>query len=281
MGGKDHLLPAFFNGQIICIMKRNVFFIGGILFLLISLSSYGQTKTDSLHVLFIGNSYTHFNDMPETVRKIASTQQVNLACTQFTPGGFFLSRHVKNEELIQAIKKGGWDYVIIQEQSAAPSMPTETVLQNTYPPAHTLDSLIRVYNQQAKVIFYMTWGHKDGCQDEVHNYPLNSTYEGMQERLKTSYLEMAYQNDAWCAPAGMAWKWVRAERPDYILYMPDRSHPSVLGSYLVANVIFCTIYQRPYQTQETSGCPAEQAEYIQQVAQQTVLTNLKLLNIEK
>lgn len=262
-------------------MRRKLFFTLGILFVLVSFSSYGQLKQDSLCVLFIGNSYTHFNDMPETVRKIASTQGVKLSCTQFTPGGFFLSGHLKSKELIQSIKKGGWDYVIIQEQSAAPSMPTRTVLQNTYPPAHTLDSLIRAHNEQAKVIFYMTWGHKDGCQDEVDNYPLNATYEGMQERLKTSYLEMAYQNDAWCAPVGMAWKRVRAERPDYVLYMPDCSHPSALGSYLAANVIFCTIYQRPYQTQENPGCSQEQAEYIQQVAQQTVLTNLKLLNIEK
>ena len=36
----------------------------------------------------------------------------------------------------------------------------------------------------------------------------------MQERLITSYLEMAYDNDAWCAPVGMAWRRVRAERPD-------------------------------------------------------------------
>lgn len=262
-------------------MKRSVLFTLGLFFLLVSLSGYAQEEKDSLRVLFIGNSYTYFNDMPETVHKIAATQGVNLSYTQFTPGGYFLSGHVKTKELIQSIKKGGWDYVIMQEQSAAPSMPTQTVLQNTYPPAHTLDSLIRTYNEQAKVIFYMTWGHKDGCQDEVANYPLNSTYEGMQERLKTSYLEMAYQNNAWCAPVGMAWERIRVERPDYILYMPDRSHPSALGSYLVANVIFSTIYQRPYQTQEIPGCPVEQAEYIQQVAQQTVFNNLKLLNIEK
>ena len=61
----------------------------------------------------------------------------------------------------------------------------------------------------------MTWAHKDGCLSPIADYPLIDTYTGMQERLKTSYLEMAYQNNAWCAPVGMVWQQVRRERPDY------------------------------------------------------------------
>lgn len=48
-----------------------------------------------------------------------------------------------------------------------------------------------------------------------------------------------------------------------------------------ANVIFTTIYGKPYQTACTLDFPAEQAEYIQRVAQQTVLENLTLLNIKR
>ena len=103
----------------------------------------------------------------------------------------------------------------------------------------------------------------------------------MQMRLITSYLEMAYINYAWCAPVGMAWQRVRRERPDYTLYRPDLSHPSDLGSYLAANVIFTVIYQRRYQTDYVMNIQREQAEYIQQVAQQTVFDNLELLNITK
>ena len=113
----------------------------------------------------------------------------------------------------------------------------------------------------------------------VAEYPLSNGYEGMQERLKTSYLEMAYDNGAWCAPVGMAWRAVRSERPDCILYRPDCYHPAVPGSYLAANVIFTTILQRPYQTAFTAELPAEQAEYLQRTAQRTVLDNLVLLNI--
>ena len=43
---------------------------------------------------------------------------------------------------------------------------------------------------------------------------------------------MAYDNGAWCAPVGIAWRRVRAERPDYVLYAQDCFHPGPLGSYL-------------------------------------------------
>ena len=117
----------------------------------------------------------------------------------------------------------------------------------------------------------MTWGHKYGNRKPVAEYPLMNEYEGMQERLKTSYLEMTYDNDAWCAPVGMAWRTVRRERPDCILYRPDCYPPAVPGSYLAANVIFTTIFQRPYQTAFTAELPAEQAEYLQQTAQRFAL----------
>ena len=235
--------------------------------------------TDSLRVLWVGNSYTYYNDMPSTVRQIAATQKVKLSCTRFLKGGERLSGHLKNQQLLDAIAAGGWDYVILQEQSSAPAMPTRQVAREVYPAARTLDSLVHVASPDARVIFYMTWGHKNGNRFPIPEYPPINRYETMQERLITSYLEMAYDNGAWCAPVGMAWRAVRSERPDCILYRPDCYHPAVPGSYLAANVIFTTILQRPYQTAFTAELPAEQAEYLQRTAQRTVLDNLVLLNI--
>ena len=206
--------------------------------------------TDSLRVLWVGNSYTYYNDMPSTVRQIAATQKVKLSCTRFLKGGERLSGH-------------------------------RQVAREVYPAARTLDSLVHVASPDARVIFYMTWGHKNGNRFPIPEYPPANSYGTMQERLITSYLEMAYDNDAWCAPVGMAWRRVRAERPDYVLYAQDCFHPGPLGSYLAANVIFTTIYGKPYQTACTLDFPAEQAEYIQRVAQQTVLENLTLLNIKR
>lgn len=250
----------------------------GFLLLLLPLGGFAQ-EGDSLRVLWVGNSFTYFNDLPDMVREIAATQGVKLSCTRYVKGGERLSGHLKNKELLKAIAVGGWDYVVLQEQSSAPSMPTEQVAREVYPAARALDSLVHTASPDAQVLFYMTWGHKNGCLSPVEGYPLIDSYEGMQMRLITSYLEMTYANDARCAPVGMAWRQVRRERPDCVLYRPDCFHPSKLGSYLAANVLFTTIYGKPYQTAFTAGFAAEQAEYIQRTAQRTVLENRALLNL--
>ena len=250
-----------------------------LLLILLPLGGMARTQQDSLRVLWVGNSFTYFNDLPAMVQQIASTQKMKISCTRFLKGGERFSGHLQNKKLLQALADGGWDYVVLQEQSSAPAMPTGQVAREVYPAARTLDSLVHAASPDARVIFYMTWGHKYGNRKPVAEYPLSNGYEGMQERLKTSYLEMAYDNGAWCAPVGMAWRAVRSERPDCILYRPDCYHPAVPGSYLAANVIFTTILQRPYQTAFTAELPAEQAEYLQRTAQQTVLDNLVLLNI--
>ena len=238
-----------------------------------------EQKQDSLKLLFVGNSYTYYNDLPDMVYQIAKSQRKPLSVRSVTKGGERLRGHLKNERLRKMLTEEQWDYVVLQEQSSDPARPTEFVVENVYPAAKSLDSLIHVGSPKARTIFYMTWGHKYGSTHKIENYPLVYTYQGMQERIKTSYLEMAYRNGASCAPVGMAWQRVRAERPDYQLYNQDLSHPSPLGSYLAAHVIYMTIFAKPYQSDYTAGFDAQTAEYIQQSAQKTVLENREILGL--
>ena len=98
-----------------------------LLLLLLPLGGMARTQQDSLRVLWIGNSFTYFNDLPAMVREIAATQKVKLSCTRFLKGGERFSGHLKNRELLRALADGGWDYVVLQEQSTAPAMPTGQV----------------------------------------------------------------------------------------------------------------------------------------------------------
>ena len=151
-------------------------------------------KQDSLRLLFIGNSYTYYNDLPAMVYEIAKTQKKKLSVKSITKGGERLRGHLKNEKVRKALTEEHWDFVILQEQSSDPARQSETVIANIYPAARELDSLIHVGSPEAHTIFYMTWGHKYGTTHKIENYPIAYTYEGMQERIKTSYLEMTYRN---------------------------------------------------------------------------------------
>lgn len=258
-------------------MKRMLFLL---LLILPCMAAAQQAQQDSLRVLFIGNSYTYYNDLPKMVGQLAKSQKKKLSVHSVTKGGERLKGHLANENLRRMLTTERWDYVILQEQSSAPAKQTESVIAEVYPAAEALDSLVHIGSPEAQTIFYMTWGHKYGSTHKIDNYPLAFTYEGMQERIKTIYLEMTYRTNAICAPVGMAWERVREERSDYQLYNQDLSHPSPLGSYLAANVIYMTIFCQPYQSDYTHDFDSTVAEYIQQVAQRTVLENKAILNIE-
>lgn len=238
-----------------------------------------QSSNDSLKVLFIGNSYTFYNDMPSMVASIAESLGRKFSYHTQVVGGARLSQHWKNPKVHEAIKSGGWDFIVLQEQSQAPSEPTEKVVRETYRPAFSLDSLAKVYNERVQVVYYLTWGRPYGDKERSERYPIVATYGGMQQRLNTSYLEMAYRAGSWCAPVGIAWQRVMEEMPEYQLYHMDNHHPSHLGSYLAANVFYTVFYREPYTSAFIADIPVDQAEYLQSVAQDAVFDNLKLLNI--
>ena len=265
-------------------MKRDyiIRFFAAVLMLMTAFAGHTAVNdTDSVRVLWIGNSYTFFNDLPAMVQNIAKTNGVKMAYTEVLKGGERLKGHLENPRLIELLTKGGWDYVVVQENSSLPAYDTDFVRREVYPFAHIIDSLAHAGTPNVKVVFYMTWGHKYGNIRPHKDYPLCDTFEGMQERLKTSYLEMTYQNDAICAPVGMAWAEVRKERPDIILYNQDTFHPAVAGTYLNAVTIYVTMYPRHFQTDFNAGLAPAEAEFLQQVGQNTVLNNIRLLNIQK
>ena len=256
-------------------MKKILLFV----FLLAGTALAAQ-KSQPIRVLFIGNSYTFYHNLPDLVSQIGESVGFPIDATACTKGSQRFTGHLQNGKLLRMLAAGGWDYVVLQEQSEAPALPTELVAEGTYRPARTLDSLVHAGSPQARVIYYMTWGRKEGSKTYGNHYPPVATYEGMQQRLATSYLEMAYRSGGWCAPVGLAWMRVRSEKPEYELYMPDGSHPSEAGTLLATNVIFSVIYGKPYASEIRAGVPQQQAEYLRQVAQQTVFDNLRLINVE-
>lgn len=231
-------------------------------------------------VLFIGNSYTSANNLPEMTRQLALSLGDTLVVSSSAPGGVNFQGHTTNATTQNLIAQGGWDYVVLQEQSQLPSFPPGQVASDCYPYATALVDNIRTHSPCAEAVFYMTWGRENGDAQNCASWPPVCTYEGMQQRLRISYLQMAQDNSAECAPAGMAWKRVREEFPAINLYSPDGSHPSVAGSYLVACTMFSTFFRTStVGATFTSSLDPATAATLQQVASTVVLDSLATWNI--
>lgn len=210
-----------------------------ILFTLLSMAAVAQEER---HVLFIGNSYTSVNNLPQMVADIAECRGDHLTFARNTPGGCTLMQHCSNNSMT-LIQQGGWDAVVLQEQSQLPSFPQSDVENQVFPYAEQLVDSIYQNNPCAEPIFYMTWGRRDGDQHNARNYPVLATYEGMDSMLCERYTYMAHTYDASLCPVGRVWHFLRKNNPEIELYASDGSHPSKAGTYAAACAFYVILFQ--------------------------------------
>jgi hypothetical protein len=177
-----------------------------------------------LRVLFVGNSYTYVNRLPEMIRQmsLAAKERRPLEYRLIAPGGYTLEQHWHGGAVAQAIAEGGWDYVVLQEQSTRPiSNPA-----NMHRFARLFDHEVR--KTGAKLVLYVTWARKNAPDQQK---PLTAAYSAIAQEL-----------GALSCPVGPAWANVLKRRPDLELYQSDGSHPSPAGSYLGACVFYNVLY---------------------------------------
>jgi len=203
--------------------------------------SIGQTKKSAL---FLGNSYTYVNNLPQITADIAASMNDTLLFDSNTPGGYTLQGHSTNTVSLSKIMVGNWDYVVLQEQSQLPSFDIGQVETDVFPYARSLDSLINEYNNCAQTLFYMTWGRKNGDASNCSSWPPVCTYNGMDSLLHLRYQMMADSNNAEVSPVGAVWKYIRQNFPLIDLYQADESHPSAAGSYAGACSFYTSMFRK-------------------------------------
>lgn len=197
----------------------------------------------TLNALFIGNSYTEVNNLPEMVSQIALSTGNSLNYQSNTPGGCTFSQHCTNRSM-ELIRQGGWDIVVLQEQSQYPSFPQYQVENEVFPYAQRLVDSIYRHSPCAEPVFYMTWGRKNGDAGNAPIFPVLGTYEGMDSMLCLRYTYMAETNDASLCPVGRVWRYLRTKHPDIELYQSDGSHPSLAGTYAAACAFYTVFFHR-------------------------------------
>ena len=226
-------------------------------------------------VLFIGNSYIYTNDLPNMIKTLASGCGDTLEYSQSTPGGCTFQNHLSNSTTMGYVNAGGWDHVVLQEQSQLPSFPYGQVQSECFPYAEQLCEAIRESAPQANIVFFMTWGRRDGDASNCANYPPLCTYEGMDSLLCARYTEMAEQNHAALSPVERVWHHLRNEHPEIELYSSDGSHPSAVGSYAAAVTFYTILFRRsPSCINNDLAVDAAAAQVVRETVERVVYDSL-------
>jgi len=248
-----------------------------LLFLALCTFLFNLSVAQETSVLFIGNSYIYTANLPGTLKSLALAGGDSVYHESSTPGGYTFEQHSTNSTTLSKIASRNWDFVVLQQQSQMPSFPPAQVASQTYPFAEDLVDSIKSNYECTEPVFFMTWGRRDGDQSNCAGYPPLCTFEGMNARLRSSYLEMGADNDATVAPCGAAWHQMSLNNNTFWsgLYSGDGSHPSAWGTYLNACVFYATIFRKsPVGIPFYSNIGQQDAEDLQQLAEDIVLDSL-------
>jgi len=252
--------------------KRFHFFVPLLLSSLFFLGSELKAQ-QNIKALFLGNSYTGVNNLPQIISDIAQSVGDTLIFDSRTPGGYNLEDHSLDAVSQGKISAGGWDYIVLQGQSQEP-------ITNPGDFASGISSLynqIRQYNPCNTIMFYMTWGRKNGDASNCIPFPVMCTYEGMDTTLRDEYLEKALFVNGEVSPVSVVWRYIRENHPGIELYQPDESHPSAAGSYAAACCFYAAIFKKdPALITYNFSLNATDASIIKNAAKMIVYDNLSL-----
>lgn len=238
--------------------------------------SFSQSKK---RVLFLGNSYTERNNLPQLISNIAQSMGDTLLFDVHYPGSHTLLRHATDANSLNKIGAGSLDYVVLQEQSQRPALGAEEV-SKFFQYGKILDNLVKISNPCAETMFYMTWGRKNGDDEYCGVYPPLCTYEGMDSLLNRQYRNIADSLNAVLSPVGATWNTVRKLFPDIELFHPDGSHPSEAGSYAAAVTFYCAIFRRnPLDIPFQFTLPPTVAQHIKMAVKKVVFDSLTMWGI--
>jgi hypothetical protein len=188
----------------------------------------GQTperRPDDLRVLFIGNSLTYSNELPSMIEALAKASgQREFVHETIAFPNFSLEDHWNDGRALKAIRNGKWDFVVMQQGPSAGREGREVLLKY----AKLLSDDIK--KAGGTPAMYMVWPASNRAFD----------FEGVRETYKLG----ADASNGLFLPVGQAWLSALGKKRELTLYSSDGFHPSVVGTYLAALIIYEQLYDR-------------------------------------
>ena len=234
-----------------------------------------DTSLEQIKILFIGNSYTHMNDMPFIFKKIAKKEGKNVLVEMNTENSATFNIHSQRKSVYKSINKRKWDIVIFQGFSRELSTDLEIIDSTSLPYFTTLIDSVRINNPCTKVLLYNTWGYKDGYK---YSEDIN-TYTKMSNRVLDGYHYISGLFDIAIVPVGQVWKNTRVNYPNLNLYTDDGQHPNLKGSYLAASTFYSSIFREHIKHSFGKARKDVDFERIKQLASSYTLENFDIYRL--
>ncbi len=201
-----------------------------------------------MRVLFIGNSHTYRNDMPQTFAQICRAEGVKTEIVLLAHGGKGWDFHLNEPEARFNLLYGEYDAVVLQH-CAHPMGDLQEMAQAGA-------ALIRMAKEAGtRPILYMTWARE-------------SDGEQAQPAMSQAYTNLAQSEGCALAPVGNAWWILNHLAPEIPLFAPDGSHASPMGSRLAAYAIACAVLEK--RPEEFVHAPAEDKILLKAIAEALV-----------
>jgi hypothetical protein len=207
------------GGRIFSASRLRSIFAVGLLGCAVTTAAIKPLPPGGQHVLFIGNSLTYTNDLPGTVAALASQVGDTIRVQSVALPNLALIDHVNgSSNAVDVIRSQRWSMVVLQQGPSTLPLNRDTLILAT----QKFDPYIKASG--ARSAQFMTWPASDRPEDFA--------------RVLASSQLAARAVSGRLLPAGQAWVAAWATDPQLVLYGVDGYHPSELGTYLAALVIY-------------------------------------------
>lgn len=176
-----------------------------------------------MKVLFLGNSHTFFNDMPQIFKNICAEKGKDVEVAMLAHPGVTYGWHYKQfTDLRFALMWGGFDYIVMQQAAHSPCPSKEETLED----AGKIIELARKFN--VTPIQTMPWAEK---RDPAHQLNMYDIYNTLSKKYNVKL-----------TVAGNVFEEVFKNYPEIDMYYEDGEHASPYGSYVIAMATYAAIF---------------------------------------
>lgn len=182
-----------------------------------------QANLKDSTLLFVGNSLTYSNNLPQLVVNIAKSKGLNIKAEMLALPNYALVDHLADGNLQKMIGEKKYTFVIVQ-QGPSSQADGRALLFEAAPKIKGLCD-----NSGAKLAFFMVW-------------PAYANYNTFGGVIK-NYTEAAITTHSILCSAGTIWKDYIDRTNDLSYYDNDLFHPSLKGSQVAAEAIYAALFK--------------------------------------